>query len=511
MSGPNNTYGMSKQTLNLDNMYANNYGYMPNQGHVQPPPQPIQKERLRLKMTNEEKYITILTKRGHFGNLFSIADKAKAGKLAGKEAAEFLKRSGLPKDMLKTIWIIAAQTDPQHLERDEFYIALRLIALAQNKMEVSEESIRLNHPLPPLPKFDLKNSQPNPDQSSQSINPNMSVSSGSYPGVNESSSFNLNSSRSIPTNVSSSGFNSTENDLFVISEQDTQKYFALFSKNKDMENRMSLNKALEMFQTVNIPNEVIQRILAIVPLKQNNSFSFNEFRVVFHLIYKYYQINDVPSSLPNSLRAVLNLDNTNEDQPAQKQEIDFGQKLGFSSSSQGVNPLQASDATANFNMMGNNPVSQGPVSTNISDMNMNNNSQYSDFSKNSANTFSNNPPTNTSSRRDVPAASLAEPLNSARAQINDKFNSIHNYCIQENQSLNRELEEDKNLLNSLLQDVEKVNKSIAVINEKNRELREFITETRRRINIERDNLSKATSTLAQKTNELAINQSKLDF
>jgi len=31
------------------------------------------------------------------------------------------------------------------------------VALAQNKMEFTEESIRINHPIPPLPKFDLKN------------------------------------------------------------------------------------------------------------------------------------------------------------------------------------------------------------------------------------------------------------------------------------------------------------------------------------------------------------------
>jgi epidermal growth factor receptor substrate 15 len=85
-----------------------------------------------------------------------LVDSEGNNKAEGKETAGFLRKSGLPKDVLRTIWIMAAKTDPSYLEKDEFYVALRLIALAQNNMEVSEESIRNNHPLPPLPSFSLR-------------------------------------------------------------------------------------------------------------------------------------------------------------------------------------------------------------------------------------------------------------------------------------------------------------------------------------------------------------------
>lgn len=51
-------------------------------------------------------------------------------RVGGKEAVAFFKRSGLPVDTLKTIWKIAARTSNEYLSRDEFYIALRLVAYA---------------------------------------------------------------------------------------------------------------------------------------------------------------------------------------------------------------------------------------------------------------------------------------------------------------------------------------------------------------------------------------------
>lgn len=91
-----------------------------------------------------------------------MVDKEGTNRVEGKEAAEFLRKSGLPKDVLRAIWLISAKSDPGYLEKDEFYVALRLIALAQNNMEVSEESIRLNHPIPPTPKFNFRNANPEP-------------------------------------------------------------------------------------------------------------------------------------------------------------------------------------------------------------------------------------------------------------------------------------------------------------------------------------------------------------
>ena len=62
-------------------------------------------------------------------------------KFLGKSMANFMKKSGLDKATLKNIWLIAAQTDNTQMDKDEFFVALRLIALAQNNMPFSAENI----------------------------------------------------------------------------------------------------------------------------------------------------------------------------------------------------------------------------------------------------------------------------------------------------------------------------------------------------------------------------------
>lgn len=62
--------------------------------------------------------------------MWTQASKEDGYKVGGKEAVIFFKKSGLPVEKLKEIWIIAAKTSNEYLSRDEFYLALRLIAYA---------------------------------------------------------------------------------------------------------------------------------------------------------------------------------------------------------------------------------------------------------------------------------------------------------------------------------------------------------------------------------------------
>lgn len=62
----------------------------------------------------------------------------------GKEAVTFFKRSGLPVEKLKEIWLLAARTSNEYLTKEEFYVALRLIAYHQNGVPADESSITAN-------------------------------------------------------------------------------------------------------------------------------------------------------------------------------------------------------------------------------------------------------------------------------------------------------------------------------------------------------------------------------
>ena len=96
--------------------------------------QQVKKDPLKVKLSNQE--------RGFYSNMWSSANPKNQKTLSGQEAVMFMKKSGLPVDKLKEIWRISAQTDLSCLSRDEFYIALHLIALNQCGARCDEEAIR---------------------------------------------------------------------------------------------------------------------------------------------------------------------------------------------------------------------------------------------------------------------------------------------------------------------------------------------------------------------------------
>jgi epidermal growth factor receptor substrate 15 len=118
---------------------------------------------LKVQLTDKEK--------GYYSNLLQQADPSGNNKVGGPEGVNFFRRSGLGKEVLRSIWLLSAKTSNEYLMRDEFYLALRLIAYAQNGIQPTEESIRFNLEVA-LPKFDpvplaLPPSEPVPQQKKQ--------------------------------------------------------------------------------------------------------------------------------------------------------------------------------------------------------------------------------------------------------------------------------------------------------------------------------------------------------
>lgn len=87
--------------------------------------------------------------------MLHIADPTNRNQVKGKDAVNFFKRSGVPVSTLKEIWVIAS-TNGEYLDKEEFYVALRLIAYAQNNIPVTADSI-LQKKTSPLPKFEDNN------------------------------------------------------------------------------------------------------------------------------------------------------------------------------------------------------------------------------------------------------------------------------------------------------------------------------------------------------------------
>uniref|UniRef100_A0A8B9EQS4 Epidermal growth factor receptor pathway substrate 15 n=1 Tax=Anser cygnoides TaxID=8845 RepID=A0A8B9EQS4_ANSCY len=77
-------------------------------------------------------------------------DSANTGRVLASDAAVFLKKSGLTDLVLGKIWDLADTDGKGILNKQEFFVALRLVACAQNGLDVSLSS--LNLPVPP-PRF----------------------------------------------------------------------------------------------------------------------------------------------------------------------------------------------------------------------------------------------------------------------------------------------------------------------------------------------------------------------
>lgn len=79
-----------------------------------------QRHSIKLNLKPQEK--------GFYSNMFQLANKQKGSNLAGVDAVQFMKTSGLPKEKLSEIWRFSARTSKEFLTRDEFYCALRMIS-----------------------------------------------------------------------------------------------------------------------------------------------------------------------------------------------------------------------------------------------------------------------------------------------------------------------------------------------------------------------------------------------
>ena len=219
-----------------------------------------QKKRLYVKLTQEEK--------GYYSNLFQLVDDQNFGKLKAKDAANFMKKSGLSKDILKNIYLIASQSSKQFLEKDEFYVALRLIALAQNNMPYNAQAIITNKPLPPLPNFNLKKD-----------------------------------------------FLADDDNLFEMRDDEKVKYKRFFDINKDGNNdNISARKAIQMWRSTGADDNVIKKVADVLKPNETKGFlNLREFQVATHLI-NLSDKHEIPTHLPNNLRKYLGrpeIDNNN--------------------------------------------------------------------------------------------------------------------------------------------------------------------------------------------------------
>ena len=207
----------------------------------------------------------------YYTNLFLFLDENKSGKLDAKKVASLMKKSGISNSKLKSIWLIASQSSIIYLEKSEFFVAMRLTALAQNNLPCDADSIEKNIIPKNLPKFNL---------------------------------FKIDSSVN-------------DRIIFQMTENFLEKNKNIFDNNKNNNDNILISNSIIILKNIynDINEDIIQKIITIItPFLQNNEyFNLREFQLFSYLI----SINDkyeIPNILPTSLISFLSDEKIFDDQ-----------------------------------------------------------------------------------------------------------------------------------------------------------------------------------------------------
>ncbi|GBL76299.1 Epidermal growth factor receptor substrate 15-like 1 [Araneus ventricosus] len=181
-------------------------------------------------------------------------DPAETDRVSAVEAAAFLKRSGLPDTILSKIWDMSDPQGKGFLDKQGFYVALKLIALHQNGKDLTLANMNLD--LPP---------------------PQMQTASG-------------RNSPALDWNIKAS---------------ERKKYEEMFYSMGPVAGKLPGDKVKPVMLNSKLPLEVLGKIWDLSDTDQDGFLSKEEFILAMHLVYKALENIPVPSVLPPELISIL--------------------------------------------------------------------------------------------------------------------------------------------------------------------------------------------------------------
>uniref|UniRef100_A0A2I3HUL6 Epidermal growth factor receptor substrate 15 n=1 Tax=Nomascus leucogenys TaxID=61853 RepID=A0A2I3HUL6_NOMLE len=183
-------------------------------------------------------------------------DTGNTGRMLASDAAALLKKSGLPDLILEKIWDLADTDGKGILNKQEFFVALCLVACTQNGLEVSLSS--LNLAVPPPRFHDTSN----------------------------------------PLLISGT---SAAELLWAVKPEDKAKYDAIFDSLSPVNGFLSGDKVKPVLLNSKLPVDILGRVWELSDIDHDGMLDRDEFAVVMFLVYCALEKEPVPMSLPPSL------------------------------------------------------------------------------------------------------------------------------------------------------------------------------------------------------------------
>ncbi|XP_059840238.1 epidermal growth factor receptor substrate 15 isoform X1 [Hypanus sabinus] len=183
-------------------------------------------------------------------------DPTNSGRVGAAEAASFLKKSGLSDLVLGKIWDLADADAKGFLNKQEFFVALKLVGCAQNGLEVSLNSLNLV---------------------------------ASAPKINDRSS-PLPSSGSAPVDAP-----------WAVKLEEKSKYDVIFDSLNPVNGFLSGDKVKPVLLNSKLPVDVLGRVWDLSDTDRDGLLDRDEFAVAMYLVYRALEKEPVPFSLPPAL------------------------------------------------------------------------------------------------------------------------------------------------------------------------------------------------------------------
>ncbi|XP_024114464.2 epidermal growth factor receptor substrate 15-like 1 isoform X2 [Oryzias melastigma] len=188
-----------------------------------------------------------------YESFYRQVDPGNLGRVGPTEAALFLKKSGLADVTLGKIWDLADPDGKGYLDKQGFFVALRLVACAQNCHEVSLSSLNIS--VPP-PKF---------------------------------------------KDTSSPSLSSTPSDHWAVRPEEKSKFDGIFESLVPTGGLLSGEKVRPVLINSKLPLDVLGKVWDLSDIDKDGHLDRDEFAVAMHLVYRALEKEPVPAVLPPSL------------------------------------------------------------------------------------------------------------------------------------------------------------------------------------------------------------------
>nr|KAF6479842.1 epidermal growth factor receptor pathway substrate 15 like 1 [Molossus molossus] len=190
-----------------------------------------------------------------YESYYKQVDPAYTGRVGASEAALFLKKSGLSDIILGKIWDLADPEGKGFLDKQGFYVALRLVACAQSGHEVTLSNLNLNMPPP---------------------------------------KFHDTSSPLMVTPPSAEAH-------WAVRVEEKAKFDGIFESLLPINGLLSGDKVKPVLMNSKLPLDVLGRVWDLSDIDKDGHLDRDEFAVAMHLVYRALEKEPVPTVLPPSL------------------------------------------------------------------------------------------------------------------------------------------------------------------------------------------------------------------